>query len=127
MEPRNAKQAASILRLISQGHGYAQIVDRLPGVTYNDIFAAAGEALAAMESGGTHTSYVETVRQTHQRAYKPWDDEEDTELIGLHQEGWTNRKIAEHLGRQTGAISSRISKLGLRRSESPHDPTARPI
>lgn len=110
--------ATTILRLIAKGHSYAQIVDRLPGVTYRDIFAAAGEALKVMEGKQTQASYVETVRQTHQRAYKPWDDEEDAELTALHEEGWTNRKIAEHLGRQPGAISSRISKLGLDASKA---------
>ena len=114
-----SEQAKAILRLISQGHGYAQIIERLPGVTYKDIFMAAGEALEAMEGGGTRSSYVETIRQTHQRAYKPWDDEEDAELTALHKEGWTSGEIAEHLGRQTGAISSRIRKLGLNeRSEA---------
>lgn len=110
----DTQHAATILRLIAQGHSYAQIVDRLPGVTYHDIFAAASEALKAMEGKRTQASYVETVRQKHQRAYKPWDDEEDAELAALHAEGWTNRQIAEHLGRQPGAISSRISKLGLK-------------
>lgn len=114
MSEVRSQQATAILRLIAKGHSYARIVDRLPGVTYHDIFAAADEAVKAMEGGGTPTSYVETVRQTHQRAYKPWDDEEDAELTALHEEGWTNRQIAEHLGRQPGAISSRISKLGLK-------------
>jgi len=63
------QQEIAILRLIARGHSYAQIVDHLPGVTYHDIFAAAGEALKAMEGGQTQASYVETVRQTHQRAY----------------------------------------------------------
>ncbi|MEQ8845090.1 MAG: hypothetical protein RIB58_09570 [Phycisphaerales bacterium] len=113
MTNQTTESTTAILRLIAKGHSYAQIVDHLPGVTYQDIFAAAGEALKAMEEGGTHVGYVETVRQTHQRAYKPWDDEEDAELTALHEEGWTNRKIAEHLGRQPSAIASRIKKLGL--------------
>lgn len=113
MHNQTTTNATAILRLVAKGHSYAQIVEQLPGVTYPDIFAAAGEALKAMEGGGTRVGYVETVRQTHQRAYKPWDDEEDAELTALHEEGWINQQIAEHLGRQPSAIASRIKKLGL--------------
>ena len=41
---RLSKKSAEILKLISEGHSYSQIVDGQKGVAYPDIFKAAEEA-----------------------------------------------------------------------------------
>ena len=108
------QQAVVILRLIAKGHSYAQIVDSVPGVTYKHIFAAAAEAIGAMEGmQSKRKTDIKTIRQTYQRAYEPWGEEEDAKLEALHNDGRTPSQIAEQLGRQPGAIRARIRKLKL--------------
>ncbi|MCW4001246.1 MAG: zinc ribbon domain-containing protein [Candidatus Bathyarchaeota archaeon] len=56
---------------------------------------------------------VNTIRQTHKRAYEKWTDNEDTELtLGFHQ-GLTIPQLAEKHRRQEGGIKSRLQKLNL--------------
>lgn len=45
-------KTVAILRLIADGQSYTQIVDGHPGITYLDIFSAAGEALELGEMVG---------------------------------------------------------------------------
>lgn len=54
-------------------------------------------------------SYVEVQRQAH--AYAPWTPDEDRSLLDLYDGGMSISEIAEALGRNTGAITSRIKKL----------------
>jgi superfamily I DNA/RNA helicase len=56
---------------------------------------------------------VDELRKTHKTAYKPWSADQDAELIELFCEGATFKEMAEHFGRTTGAITSRIAKLDL--------------
>ena len=110
---RLSQKSAAVLRLIADGHSYAQIVDNNVGITYLDIFAAAEEALDMVESSSEYGDRVAKVKQTHPRAYERWTDEEDSELAGMCQEGRTVAEIADHLGRQPSAIRSRLAKLDL--------------
>ena len=56
---------------------------------------------------------VETVREKHKDAYKPWTEELDEELTIMYCEGINVRDMAKHFGRTNGAIRSRIKKLEL--------------
>lgn len=46
-------------------------------------------------------------------AYKPWDSEQEKQLIELHNSGKTIREIAEIMQRQKGGIWARMKKLDL--------------
>lgn len=56
----------------------------------------------------------EEVRLKNKKAYMPWTDELDTELMVMFIEGKTQKEMANHFGRTPGAISSRIKKLDLK-------------
>ena len=61
-------------------------------------------------------SFVETdrlaeIRKLHPRAYDPWSAEEESELERLRTDGLDVSEIADHLGRQPGAIESRLARL----------------
>ena len=62
----------------------------------------------------TETSYfVEEIRKTHEMAYMPWTFEDDNKLCNLKQLGHSISELATHFGRNKGAISSRLKKLGI--------------
>ena len=65
------------------------------------------DALATTGSG------FEPIRQKHPNAYRPWSKEEDAQLAGLHCTGKKVKEISVALGRQPGAIRSRLVKVGL--------------
>ncbi|HZM80220.1 MAG TPA: hypothetical protein VFC19_31175 [Candidatus Limnocylindrales bacterium] len=52
-------------------------------------------------------------RQRYPNAYAPWTKEQETVLARLHESGMPTREIAKELGRQPGAITARLDKLGL--------------
>jgi len=53
-------------------------------------------------------------RRKHPNAYAPWSKEHERVLVELHEAGTPVRQIARELGRQPGAITARLEKLGLR-------------
>ena len=57
---------------------------------------------------------VEEIRQKHAEAYKKWDKEEDLKLMQFYKEGRKIEDIAATLGRNIGAITSRLKKLELK-------------
>jgi ATP-dependent DNA helicase RecQ len=63
-------------------------------------------------------SYMEQQKQLHASAYAHWDDEEDKKLTEYYRQGLSASEIASLMNRNTGGISSRIKKLGLRDDES---------
>ena len=114
----NAKTRTA-LEAIAEGHSYEQILAANPHLTYKDIFAAAAEALALLDSPASKKSplsYEERmaeIREEHPRAYEPWSEEEDADLARFFHSGKTAKQIAETLQRQPGAIRSRLKKLNL--------------
>jgi DNA-binding NarL/FixJ family response regulator len=111
--PKLNQKGVTVLRLIADGRSYAQIVDTHADITYFDIFTAAEDALAILESSLGYEDRMAKVKQNHSRTYERWTDEEDRELAGMCQEGNKVAEIADHLGRQPSAIRSRLVKLGL--------------
>lgn len=72
------------------------------------------QAVKEAEVSQAPTYTVETVRQTHKDAYKPWDAELDEALTIQYNERKTLSEMAVYFGRTKGAILSRIKKLELR-------------
>lgn len=66
------------------------------------------------KSESEKTYSIEEIRQKHQQAYFPWTIEEDAKLEFLFGKGTKTKEISEIMGRNLGAINSRIQKLELR-------------
>ena len=58
---------------------------------------------------------ITEVQKTHENAYKPWSEEEESQLLALEEEGKTKEEIAQILGRKKGAIYSRLKKIKERK------------
>jgi len=57
---------------------------------------------------------MEKQKQLHKNAYQKWSSEEDATLTDLfNAPDFDRAKAAETLGRNKGAIQSRLKKLGL--------------
>ena len=56
---------------------------------------------------------IEELRKTAKNAYKPWSNDEEIRLRQLVANGESVRSIADLMGRQVGAIRSRMNKLEL--------------
>ncbi len=57
---------------------------------------------------------VEAIRTKLKDAYKPWTPALDNELTIMYNQGVEFKNMAQHFGRTTGAITSRIKKLALK-------------
>lgn len=55
--------------------------------------------------------YIMNTRNIYPRAYETWTTEEDRELLALFQDGYPVDELAQHFGRQPGAIRSHLDKL----------------
>ena len=66
-----------------------------------------------LEAPDDPRSYMEAQKEKHARAYQPWTQEEDEELLFQWRETQDRTLLAQHFGRNPGAISSRARKLGL--------------
>ncbi|MEK7881169.1 MAG: PIF1 family DEAD/DEAH box helicase [Deltaproteobacteria bacterium] len=55
----------------------------------------------------------EEIRKKHPKAYLPWDKEQDEKLRELFAEGFQVAGLAKTFNRTSGAIRSRLAKLGL--------------
>ena len=111
-----SRRSTEVLRLISQGRTYEQILSIHPEMTYLDIFHAAGEALEALSAPSQGRSAYEErlsrVRESHTRAYDRWTPSEDAELARLAAMGESVEEISARLQRQPSAIRSRMTRLG---------------
>jgi hypothetical protein len=62
------------------------------------------------------TSYqqrIDKIRRRYPRAYEKWTAEEDAQLRQKYQAGLRVNELAKFLARQSGAVASRLRKLGL--------------
>jgi superfamily I DNA/RNA helicase len=60
---------------------------------------------------------TEEIRKEHEGAYLPWAAEEDAHLRARFNRGIRIPEISAHFGRTTGAIRSRLKKIGLIKTE----------
>lgn len=58
-------------------------------------------------------SYIDAQKALYAKAYAPWTAEDDAMLEEKYRQGLSIRVLAETLERGTGAIRSRLKKLGL--------------
>ena len=61
---------------------------------------------------------ISEIRNTHENAYRPWDEEEERRIMELSNEGMTAKEIGEIVGRNKGAISSRLRKIKEKKEHS---------
>lgn len=50
-------------------------------------------------------------RELYPNYLKPWTQEDDVELMRMHEKGVSLKKMAHHFGRNEGAVRARIEKL----------------
>jgi len=122
---------AQILGQIAEGRSYHQILQANPTLTMGDIMASAelarqvieqledengkvdfGYAIKFIFSQGEFVS-LDKLRETHPRAYQPWSPREENQLAEMFKRGVTINDMVAQLGRQPGAIRSRLEKLEL--------------
>lgn len=102
-------RSALVLRLISEGRTYEQILSLHPEMTYLDIFAAAREALDA-PTGGSGPG----LRAGESRGgYGAWSAAEDAELAQLVASGEEVEEMAARLRRHPDAVRGRMMMLNL--------------
>ncbi|MFK7979347.1 MAG: HRDC domain-containing protein, partial [Saprospiraceae bacterium] len=75
-----------------------------------DLNSKTGNA-ATNTAGATKTYSVDNIRVTHPKAYAPWTEAEEKELVQLKASEKSISYIAGVLGRKRGAITSRLKKL----------------
>jgi len=56
---------------------------------------------------------VYAARQEHPNAYDPWTEEADDQLRQMWSEGVSVHEIADHFGRKSSAVITRMKKLGI--------------
>ena len=54
---------------------------------------------------------AEDVSGTYGKAYTPWNDEHDGELLRMYEDGKDAEEIARYFGRTKGAVQSRLKRL----------------
>lgn len=62
----------------------------------------------------TTKSHMQEQKELHANAYAQWSENEDKELKRLHKQGFQIKDLSIIFQRNTGSISSRLKKLGLR-------------
>lgn len=62
----------------------------------------------------TTKSHMQEQKELHANAYAQWSENEDKELKRLHEQGFQIKDLSIIFQRNTGSISSRLKKLGLR-------------
>ncbi len=97
-------------KFIKYGIRFLDVI-RLHCSAANSIKAAPHESDDRPTEGKTHS--VENLRKDYPKAYAPWSEKEDQHLELAFLAGRSVPLIAEDLGRNEGAIRSRLKKLGL--------------
>lgn len=111
MEERGGLSARSalVLRLISEGRTYEQILSLHPELTYLHIFAAAREALEALDAAVGPPAGT----RKPSGVYGGWSAAEDDGLAQLIAGGESVESAAAHLRRHPDAVRARMMKLNL--------------
>lgn len=87
-----------IVRIATAGGDYATVpADRKSGFLLDFLKA--------------RTLSFNATRELYPNYLKPWTEKDDQELMRMHAEGVTLKKLAHHFGRNEGAVRARIDKL----------------
>ena len=88
--------------------------DELVQMKNNFIKASGGSIEPTMKKKiEMQVSKLDTLRQKHPNAYRPWGKEEDEKLKERFLSGEAQGDLAKEFGRQKGSIRARLIKLGL--------------
>ena len=71
------------------------------------------EHFTPKEKATPSDAYIAKLRETHPMAFHPWAKEDEELLIALFNDGKTIQELSTDLKRQEGAITARLTKLGL--------------
>lgn len=120
-----------VLRMISEGFSYDQILRRHPKLMMGDILLAARFAVEFIEKFVTAEGDIQVdknieltahdgrlvnlteARQAYSRAYRPWRRSEEEQLVKLYKHGAGVYEIARIHQRHPTAIRKRLHRLGL--------------
>ncbi len=88
-------------------------IRRLPYLSDKDVKRLKKYLKAYKRLTGEPVYSVYAARQEHPNAYDPWTEETDNLLKQMWAEGVSVHEIAEHFGRKSSAIITRMKKLGI--------------
>jgi (p)ppGpp synthase/HD superfamily hydrolase len=88
-------------------------IRRLPYLSDKDVKRLKKYLKAYKRLTGEPVYSVYAARQEHPNAYDPWTEETDNLLKQMWAEGISVHEIAEHFGRKSSAIITRMKKLGI--------------
>src|ERR1700676_3153307 len=115
--PRLSPKSLQVLKLVAEGHRFAQIVDSNTELDFRDIFSAAEEAVwlderlgeLPQDSGRTETRPPQfrpkaRAKKRPPRAHEPWSHQEDAELSDMYASCRDRNQIAQYFQRKPSAI-----------------------
>ena len=88
-------------------------IRRLPYLSDKDVKRLKKYLKAYKRLTGEPVYSVYACRQEHPNAFDPWTEEADAELRMMWDKGISAKEIADHFGRKSSAIITRMKKLGL--------------
>lgn len=88
-------------------------IRRLPYLSDKDVKRLKKYLKAYKRLSGEPVYSVYAARQEHPNAYDPWTEEADDQLRKMWSEGVSVHEIADHFGRKSSAVITRMKKLGI--------------
>ena len=88
-------------------------IRRLPYLSDKDVKRLKKYLKAYKKLIGEPVYSIYAARQEHPNAFDPWTEEADAELQMMWDKGVSVNEIADHFGRKSSAIITRMKKLGL--------------
>ena len=88
-------------------------IRRLPYLSDKDVKRLKKYLKAYKRLTGEPVYSVYAARQEHPNAYDPWTEEADDQLRKMWSEGVSVHEIADHFGRKSSAVITRMKKLGI--------------
>jgi (p)ppGpp synthase/HD superfamily hydrolase len=88
-------------------------IHRLPYLSDKDVKRLKKYLKAYKKLIGEPVYSIYAAKQENPNAYEPWTEEADNELKKMWSEGVSVHKIADHFGRKSSAIITRMKKLGI--------------
>lgn len=88
-------------------------IRRLPYLSDKDVKRLKKYLKAYKRLTGEPVYSVYAAKQENPNAYEPWTEEADKELKQMWSEGISVHEIADHFGRKSSAVISRMKKLGI--------------
>lgn len=88
-------------------------IRRLPYISDKDVKRLKKYLKAYKRLTGEPVYSVYAARQEHPNAYDPWTEEADVQLRKMWSEGVSVHEIADHFGRKSSAVITRMKKLGI--------------